>query len=88
MNRENQVTFREQALLVELKALEDHLKAQGPYVAGEKVTSVDLALAPKLYHLVIALGHFKNWVIPESLAHFHNYIKGLKPIFTKYKPSF
>ncbi|CAL0301777.1 unnamed protein product [Lupinus luteus] len=41
----------------------------------EKVTGVDLALAPKLYHLVIALGHFKNWAIPESLAHVRNYIK-------------
>ncbi|CAL0301250.1 unnamed protein product [Lupinus luteus] len=71
----------EQALLVELKALEDHLKAHGPYVAGEKVTGIDLALAPKFYHLVIALGHFKNWAIPESLAHFHNYIKVYAIIF-------
>ncbi|OIW06823.1 hypothetical protein TanjilG_03718 [Lupinus angustifolius] len=65
----------EQALLVELKALDDHLKAHGPYVAGEKVTVVDLGLAPKFYHLVTALGHFKNWTIPESLAHVHNYVK-------------
>lgn len=48
---------------------------QGPYIAGEKVTAVDLSLAPKLYHLVVALGHFKNWNIPESLVHVHNYTK-------------
>jgi len=48
---------------------------QGPYVAGEKVTAVDLSLAPKLYHLVVALGHFKKWNIPETLAHVHNYTK-------------
>ncbi|KAI4351114.1 hypothetical protein L6164_005499 [Bauhinia variegata] len=65
----------EQALLNELKALDDHLKAHGPYVAGEKVTAVDLSLAPKLYHLVVALGHFKNWTIPESFTHVHKYTK-------------
>ncbi|KAK7390749.1 hypothetical protein VNO78_18799 [Psophocarpus tetragonolobus] len=65
----------EQALLVELNALDEHLKAHGPYVAGEKVTAVDLSLAPKLYHLVVALGHFKKWIIPESLTNVHNYTK-------------
>ncbi|KAK7270089.1 hypothetical protein RIF29_22990 [Crotalaria pallida] len=65
----------EQALLVELKALDDHLQTYGPHVAGGNVTAVDLSLAPKFYHLVIALGHFKNWTIPESLANVHNYVK-------------
>lgn len=65
----------EQALLAELNALDEHLKANGPFVAGEKVTAVDLSLAPKLYHLVVALRHFKSWTIPESLAKVHNYIK-------------
>uniref|UniRef100_A0A6N2NCS5 GST N-terminal domain-containing protein n=1 Tax=Salix viminalis TaxID=40686 RepID=A0A6N2NCS5_SALVM len=35
----------EQALLEELKALDDHLKANGPFIAGEKITAVDLSLA-------------------------------------------
>lgn len=100
----------EQALLAELSALDEHLKAhvymwilydtlffflficylfvvvtlpmltwwrydQGPYVAGEKVTAVDLSLAPKLYHLVVVLGHFKKWSVPESLSHVHIYTK-------------
>ncbi|GAU12146.1 hypothetical protein TSUD_01120 [Trifolium subterraneum] len=65
----------EQALVVELNALEEHLKAHGPLVAGEKVSAVDLSLAPKLYHLVVALDHFKNWAIPESFTNVHNYIK-------------
>ncbi|KAL5098155.1 hypothetical protein RYX36_002482 [Vicia faba] len=65
----------EQALVVELNALAEHLKANGPYVAGEKVSAVDLSLAPKLYHLVLALGHLKKWTILESLTHVHNYIK-------------
>ncbi|XP_058774804.1 glutathione S-transferase DHAR1, mitochondrial-like [Vicia villosa] len=65
----------EQALLAELNALEEHLKANGPYVAGEKVSAVDLSLAPKLYHLTVALGHFKKWTIPESLTNVNNYVK-------------
>uniref|UniRef100_A0A7N0V4Q9 GST N-terminal domain-containing protein n=1 Tax=Kalanchoe fedtschenkoi TaxID=63787 RepID=A0A7N0V4Q9_KALFE len=50
----------EQALLDELKALDDHLKSHGPYINGDKITAVDLSLAPKLFHLEVALGHFKN----------------------------
>ncbi|OIV91230.1 hypothetical protein TanjilG_30452 [Lupinus angustifolius] len=79
----------EQALLAELKALDEHLKAHGPYVAGEKVTAVDLGLAPKLFHLSVTLGHFKNWTIPESLENVHNYIKLLfaRESFEKTKPA-
>ncbi|KAJ4848160.1 Glutathione S-transferase dhar2 [Turnera subulata] len=78
----------EAALVEELKALDEHLKAHGPFVAGEKVTAVDLSLAPKLYHLEVALGHFKKWSIPESLTHVHNYTKLLfsRESFEKTKP--
>jgi len=48
---------------------------QKPFIAGEKVTAVDLALAPKLYHLKIALGHYKNWSVPEELASLRSYIQ-------------
>ncbi|OAY38709.1 glutathione S-transferase DHAR2 [Manihot esculenta] len=65
----------EQALLGELEALEEHLKAHGPFIAGEKITAVDLSLAPKLYHLEIALGHFKKWKVPENLPHVHKYME-------------
>ncbi|KAL8524870.1 hypothetical protein ACS0TY_014474 [Phlomoides rotata] len=65
----------EQALLDELKALDEHLKNKGPYVNGENISAVDLSLAPKLYHIDVALGHFKGWPIPESLTHLHEYKK-------------
>ncbi|CAN1257682.1 Glutathione S-transferase DHAR2 [Linum perenne] len=65
----------EQALVEQLKALDDHLKAHGPFIAGEKITGVDLSLAPKLYHLETTLGHFKKWTIPEDLTHVHSYLK-------------
>ncbi|XP_071732857.1 glutathione S-transferase DHAR2-like [Rutidosis leptorrhynchoides] len=78
----------EQALVDELKALDEHLKNNGPYINGDKITAVDLGLAPKLYHLEVALGHFKKWTVPESLNHVHNYIKLLfsLPSFEKTKP--
>ncbi|KAH9327291.1 hypothetical protein KI387_007469, partial [Taxus chinensis] len=67
----------EQALLNELRALDEHLKANGPFINGEKISAVDLSLAPKLYHLKIVLGHFKKWSIPEELSYVHNYMKAL-----------
>ncbi|KAF8021949.1 hypothetical protein BT93_G2171 [Corymbia citriodora subsp. variegata] len=79
----------EQALLDELKALDEHLKSHGPYIAGEKITAVDLSLAPKLFHLEVALGHFKKWTVPESLTHVHSYTKLLfaRESFVKTKPA-
>ncbi|KAG5533316.1 hypothetical protein RHGRI_027491 [Rhododendron griersonianum] len=65
----------EQALLDELKALDERLKEHGPYINGENVCAVDLILAPMLYHLEVTLDHFKSWKIPESLTHVNNYIK-------------
>ncbi|KAL5800111.1 hypothetical protein ACOSQ3_033203 [Xanthoceras sorbifolium] len=66
----------EQALLEELKALNEHIeKNGGPFIAGEKISAADLSLAPKMYHLKIALGHFKKWSVPENLTHVHNYMK-------------
>ncbi|KAI3817721.1 hypothetical protein L1987_11519 [Smallanthus sonchifolius] len=79
----------EQVLLDELNALEEHLKNNGPYVNGEKITAVDLSLAPKLYHLEVALGHFKKWTVPGSLTHVHKYMKSLfsRESFEKTKPA-
>ncbi|CAN8312589.1 unnamed protein product [Cochlearia groenlandica] len=71
----------EQALIHELEALENHLKKHhqdGPFIAGERVTDVDLSLAPKLYHLEVALGHFKSWSVPgASLPYVVKYMKDL-----------
>lgn len=65
----------EQALLDELRALDQHLKEHGPFIGGENVCAADLSLAPKLYHLEIALGHFKNWTIPMDLIYVNNYME-------------
>ncbi|KAG2313341.1 hypothetical protein Bca4012_027905 [Brassica carinata] len=68
----------DKALVNELEALDNHLKTHaGPFVAGVKLTGVDLSLAPKLYHLEIALGHYKKWSVPESLANVRSYSNAL-----------
>ncbi|MCL7031266.1 hypothetical protein MKW94_019374 [Papaver nudicaule] len=79
----------EQALITELSALDEHIKAHGPYVNGEKISAVDLKLAPQLYHLEVALGHFKSWSVPENLTHLKNYMKLLfsRESFVKTQPA-
>ncbi|MQM13648.1 hypothetical protein Taro_046572 [Colocasia esculenta] len=79
----------EQALVDELRALDSHLKDHGPYVNGANISAVDLSLAPKLFHLEVALGHFKGWVIPEDLSHVRAYMELLfnRESFVKTKPA-
>jgi hypothetical protein len=48
---------------------------EGSFVNGKEVSAVDLSLAPKLHHLEIALGHYKNWSVPDSLPHAKSYMK-------------
>ncbi|KAI3991538.1 hypothetical protein MKX01_017157 [Papaver californicum] len=78
----------ELALIFELSSLDEHLKAHGPYVNGDKISAVDLGLAPTLYHLEGALGHFKSWSVPENLTHVINYMKLLfsRESFVKTQP--
>ncbi|URD83588.1 Zinc knuckle [Musa troglodytarum] len=65
----------EQALVDELHVLDEHLKQHGPYVNGDNISAVDLSLAPKLFHLIIVLDHFKGWMVPENLTYVHAYVK-------------
>ncbi|KAL6225787.1 hypothetical protein ACLB2K_004636 [Fragaria x ananassa] len=75
----------EQALINELSTFNDYLKLNGPFVNGDQVSSVDLSLAPKLYHMEIALGHYKSWSVPDSLPFLKSYIKSIfsRDSFTK-----
>nr|ACG46700.1 chloride intracellular channel 6 [Zea mays] len=79
----------EKALLDELQALDEHLKAHGPYINGENVSAADLSMGPKLFHLQVALEHFKGWKIPENLTNVHAYTKAFfsRESFVKTKPS-
>lgn len=67
----------DQALLDELTAFNDYLKENGPFINGNEVSAADLSLGPKLYHLEIALGHYKNWSVPDSLSYVKSYMKSI-----------
>eukprot|EP00850_Spirogloea_muscicola_P011153 SM000068S20585 [mRNA] locus=s68:345639:347549:- [translate_table: standard] len=65
-----------EALEVELKKLEDQLtKSGGPFILGDRLSSLDLSLAPKLYHVEIALKHFKDWSMPPDLTALRSHIE-------------
>jgi glutathione S-transferase len=72
-------------LLKELAALNEHLKAKGPYIAGENPTDSDYALIPKLHHLRVSLAHYMNFQIPSEYAALHKFIELLesRPSFQK-----
>ncbi|XVE78658.1 hypothetical protein DITRI_Ditri13aG0164200 [Diplodiscus trichospermus] len=65
----------EQALLNELSSFNDYIKENGPFINGEKISAADLSLGPKLHHLEIALGHYKNWSVPDTFPFVKSYMK-------------
>ncbi|WVZ06316.1 hypothetical protein V8G54_019662 [Vigna mungo] len=67
----------EQALLSELSSFNDYIKENGPYINGNEISAADLSLGPKLYHLEIALGHYKKWTVPDSLTSLKAYTKAI-----------
>ncbi|KAI9100285.1 hypothetical protein K1719_024503 [Acacia pycnantha] len=67
----------EQALLSELGSLNEYLKENGPFINGKDISAVDLSLGPKLYHMEIALGHYKKWMVPDSLPSVKSYMKAI-----------
>ncbi|KAK7285265.1 hypothetical protein RJT34_20030 [Clitoria ternatea] len=67
----------EQALLSELSSFNDYLKENGPFVNGKEISAADLSLGPKLYHLEIALVHYKKWLVPDSLTSLKSYMKDI-----------
>lgn len=79
----------EEALVAELKALNDYLKDNGPFINGDKISSADLSLAPKLLHMQVALGHYKKWSLPDDLPYLKSYIEALhaRESFVKTKPA-
>ncbi|KAK4800566.1 hypothetical protein SAY86_021053 [Trapa natans] len=66
----------EQALLNELSSFNAYIKENGPYINGE-ISAADLSLGPKLYHMEIALGHYKSWSVPESLPYLKSYMQNI-----------
>lgn len=59
-----------------LKAVDDHLqKTGGPYLLGSNLSAVDCNFGPKLFHILVAAKHFKQYEVPSELDHLHEYYK-------------
>ncbi len=66
---------KEAALLAALDEVEAHLQQNGgPYIGGEHPCATDISLMPKLYHLTVALDHFRGWTIPEKYTALKKYM--------------
>jgi glutathione S-transferase len=72
-------------LIKELAALDEHLRAKGPYIGGANPSDSDYALIPKLHHMRVALAHFMKFKIPAKFTALLNYIELLeeRPSFKK-----
>jgi len=65
-----------QRLENELKAMETYLEASGgPFFGGACFSTADVALLPRLYRMQVALGHFKQWQIPDSCPKVKEYLE-------------
>lgn len=54
------------AFVAELDKVEAYLAANGPYFGGDKLDATDASMAPKMYHALTALGHFKGLKLDEE----------------------
>lgn len=64
------------ALLEELKAINDYLAApgKGPLFGGKTMDATDAAFAPKLYHCLVALPHYKGFELPQDMTALWRYM--------------
>ncbi|DBA93460.1 TPA: glutathione s-transferase [Trebouxia sp. C0005] len=62
----------------ELKVLNSHLESHGPYLKGKDISAGDLALAPKLHHMQVALKAFKGFDIPQDMKAVHVYLDNIR----------
>lgn len=61
-----EVAEKKEAFLVELGKVEAYLADHGPYFGGDHLDATDASLAPKMYHALTALGHFKGLKLDET----------------------
>lgn len=56
---DSEAADKQSALETQLSDLNGHLESNGPFLKGDNISAGDMALAPKLYHLKIALKELK-----------------------------
>lgn len=72
---DEEAAAKEAELHKQLQELEDYLsKSGGPYIGGQSPCATDASLMPKLYHMVIALKHFRGWELPAAFDEIHKYM--------------
>jgi hypothetical protein len=63
-------------MLAQLKPINDFLSVEnrGPLFGGLTLDATDCAVAPKLYHTLVACGHFKGFSLPASMTALWRYM--------------
>lgn len=59
-------------LIAQLKALDEYLAANGPFLGKETPCAADMSLIPKLYHMKVALKHYRVRQLVTFLTNFPN----------------
>lgn len=64
------------ALEQELQTMDNYLEEhRGPFFGRESFSLADAALLPCLYRMKVALGHFKEWKIPDTYSRVEDYLE-------------
>jgi hypothetical protein len=54
-----------------LQKLDDYLSKSGPLFGGASFSQADAAIAPKLYHISVALPELRGWALPAEFKALH-----------------
>ncbi|KAG2490960.1 hypothetical protein HYH03_010637 [Edaphochlamys debaryana] len=76
-----EVEAKKEALVAELQGVEGYLRehaAAGPLFGGHSLNATDASVAPKLYHTVVALRHFRGWELPAEFTAIRKYLDAIK----------
>nr|XP_011469730.1 PREDICTED: glutathione S-transferase DHAR2-like [Fragaria vesca subsp. vesca] len=66
-----------QGLQEELNALDEHLGENGPFIAGEDFTAVDINVVPLLVNFIVACNHFKDYNFFEDMPNIRTYCESM-----------
>lgn len=67
------------ALLSVLSALDNYLsKSKGKFLLGDNISALDCNLAPKLFHIIVAGKHYRDFEVPQNLTALYEYLKNME----------
>ncbi|CAL5221318.1 g3490 [Coccomyxa viridis] len=65
---------KEEALVGSLTEIDEYMQNHKAYLGGDRPNAVDCMIAPRLYHIQVAMKELKGWEIPSNLTNLHEYI--------------